>query len=62
MAPISDSLMRDEYSVLFLCNEGSVCTVKIHHDRFLADEDIAVRGLLSRAHGNIQAVRQDTSF
>lgn len=53
MASISGSIMGDEYiETYYLCRQCGVYTLEIYHDRFLGDEDVCIRGPLSKAEGD----------
>lgn len=53
MASISGSIMGDEYiESYFFCNNCGVYTVEIYHDRFLGEDEISVRGPVSKSEGD----------
>ena len=53
VASISGSIMGDEYiETYFFCNNCGVYTVEIYHDRFLGEDEISVRGPLSKSEGD----------
>lgn len=55
MASISGGIMGDEYTEsYFLCGDCDVYTVEVHHDRFLGEESVFVRGPVSKAEGDAQ--------
>ena len=55
MASISGSIMGDEYiETSYYCDRCGQYTVEVYHDRFLGEEDISVRGPLSKAEGDAQ--------
>ena len=55
IASISGSIMGDEYiDSYFFCSRCQVYTVEVYHDRFLGDEEIFVKGPLSKSEGDAQ--------
>jgi len=53
VASISGSIMGDEYmESYFLCSHCQVYSVEVYHDRFLGEEEIFLRGPLSKAEGD----------
>ena len=53
VASISGSIMGDEYiDSYFFCNRCQVYSVEVYHDRFLGEEEIFLRGPLSKAEGD----------
>jgi hypothetical protein len=53
VASISGSIMGDEYIESYLfCDNCRVYTVEIYHDRFLGEDEISVRGPLSKSEGD----------
>jgi hypothetical protein len=53
VASISGSIMGDEYiESYFLCQYCGVYTIEVCHDRFLGEEEILVRGPVSRSEGD----------
>jgi len=54
-ASISGSIMGDEYiESYYFCKRGEVYTVEIYHDRFLGEDNILMRGPVSKAEGDAQ--------
>ena len=61
VASISGSIMGDEYTEsFFFCSQCEVYTLEIYHDRFLGDDDVFVRGPISKAEGDakVELIRQ----
>ncbi|MDQ1354405.1 MAG: hypothetical protein QG657_4714 [Acidobacteriota bacterium] len=55
MASISGSIMGDEYiETYYYCDQCGQYTVEVYHDRFLGEEDISIRGPLSKEEGDRQ--------
>ena len=53
VASMSGSIMGDEYTEsYFFCDRCETYTVRICHDRFLGDEEIFMRGPLSKEEGD----------
>ena len=53
MGSISGSIMGDEYTEsYYFCSKCQVYTVEIYHDRFLGEEEILVRGPVSKPEGD----------
>lgn len=53
VASISGSIMGDEYTdSYYFCYRCHVYTVKVHHDRFLGEEDVTIRGPVPKAEGD----------
>jgi hypothetical protein len=53
VASMSGSIMGDEYIESYLfCDNCGVYTVEIYHDRFLGEDEISVRGPLSKSEGD----------
>ena len=53
MASISGSIMGDEYiESYFFCNTCGVYTVEIYHDRFQGEDEISIRGPVSKSEGD----------
>ena len=47
---ISGGIMGDEYiESYYLCNHCDVYTIEICHDRFLGEEDVSLRGPVSKS-------------
>jgi hypothetical protein len=60
-ASISGSVMGDEYTEsYYFCNECGVYTVEVYHDRFLGEDEISVRGPVSKSEGdgNVALIQQ----
>lgn len=58
---ISAEIMGDEYiESYYLCPECDLYTVEVIHDRFLGEEEISLRGPISRseAEGRIALIRR----
>ena len=54
-ASISGSIMGDEYiESYYFCKRCEVYTVEIYHDRFLGEDNILMRGPVSKAEGDAQ--------
>jgi len=52
-ASISGGIMGDEYiESYFYCSRCEVYTVEVCHDRFLGEEDVSVRGPISKEEGD----------
>ncbi len=61
IASISGSIMGDEYiESFYFCDLCQVYTVEIYHDRFLGDEEIFVKGPMSKQEGDekVELIRQ----
>lgn len=61
VASISGSIMGDEYiESYYFCNQCEVYTVKIHHDRFLGEDEIFVRGPVPKPEGDakVELIKQ----
>jgi hypothetical protein len=61
VASISGSIMGDEYTEsFFFCSQCDVYTVEIYHDRFLGDDDVFVRGPISKPEGDakVELIKQ----
>lgn len=61
VASISGGIMGDEYIESYVfCNDCGVYTVEIYHDRFMGEDDISVRGPVSKPDGDekIKLIRQ----
>ena len=55
MASISGSIMGDEYTEsYYFCNRCEVYTVEIYHDRFLGEDEVSIRGPVSRSEGDVK--------
>lgn len=55
VASISGSIMGDEYiETYYYCDQCGQYTVEVYHDRFMGEEDISIRGPLSKAEGDAQ--------
>jgi hypothetical protein len=53
VASISGGIMGDEYiESYFFCNMCGVYTVEIYHDRFLGEDEISIRGPVSKSEGD----------
>ena len=61
VASICGGIMGDEYiESYYLCDRCGVYTVEIVHDHFLGDEEVFVRGPMTRTEGDekVQLIRQ----
>jgi len=55
VASISGSIMGDEYTEsYYFCNRCEVYTVEIYHDRFLGEDEVSIRGPVSRSEGDVK--------
>ena len=53
VASISGIIMGDEYiESYYFCNQCQVYTMEIYHDRFLGDDEVSVRGPISKPEGD----------
>jgi hypothetical protein len=53
VASISGSIMGDEYiDSYFFCTTCGVYTVEVYHDRFLGEDEVSVRGPVSKSDGD----------
>jgi hypothetical protein len=53
VASISGSIMGDEYSdSYYFCEQCTLYTVKLYHDRFLGEDEVSIKGPLSKAEGD----------
>ena len=53
VASISGSIMGDEYiDSYFFCSRCQVYSEEVYHDRFLGDEEIFMKGPLSKSEGD----------
>jgi len=53
VASISGSIMGDEYSdSYYFCSQCEVYTVEIYHDRFLGEDEVSMRGPVSKSEGD----------
>jgi hypothetical protein len=53
VASISGDIMGDEYTEsYYLCEECALYTVEVYHDRFLGEDEVSIRGPLSKAEGD----------
>lgn len=53
VASICGSIMGDEYiETYYYCDQCGQYSVEIYHDRFMGEEDISIRGPLSKAEGD----------
>ena len=53
IASISGSIMGDEYiESYFFCSFCGVYTVEVYHDRFLGEDEISIRGPVSKPEGD----------
>ena len=58
---ISGGIMGDEYiESYYFCNLCGVYTVEILHDRFLGEEEVSVRGPVSKSEGDakVELIKQ----
>ena len=61
VASIAGSIMGDEYiDSYFFCEDCGVYTVEVYHDRFLGEDDVSIRGPVSKAEGDekVELIRQ----
>src|SRR5512137_76845 len=61
LASISGSVMGDEYTdSYYFCSQCEVYTVEIYHDRFLGEDDVSIRGPVSKSEGDakVELIRQ----
>ena len=61
IASISGSIMGDEYiESHYFCSQCQVYTVEVYHDRFLGEEEISVRGPVSKPDGDamVELIKQ----
>jgi hypothetical protein len=55
VASLSGSIMGDEYiETYFYCDSCNKYTLEIFHDRFLGEDDVSIRGPISKEEGDIQ--------
>ena len=53
VASISGSIMGDEYTdSYYFCEQCTLYTVKVCHDRFLGEDEVSIKGPLSKAEGD----------
>lgn len=61
VASISGSIMGDEYiESYYFCSQCEVYTVEIYHDRFLGEDEVFIKGPVSKAEGDakVELIRQ----
>ncbi len=61
VASISGSIMGDEYTdTYYFCSRCEVYTVEVYHDRFLGEDEVSIRGPLSKSEGDakVKLIRQ----
>jgi hypothetical protein len=53
VASICGSIMGDEHiETYFFCNTCGVYTVEVYHDRFLGEDEVHMRGPVSKTEGD----------
>jgi hypothetical protein len=58
---ISGGIMGDEYiESYYFCHNCGVYTIEVYHDRFLGEDDVSVRGPVSKSEGDekIELIRR----
>lgn len=61
IASISGSIMGDEYiESFYFCSQCGVYTVKIYHDRFLGEDEVFIKGPVTKEEGDakVELIRQ----
>jgi len=58
---ISGSIMGDEFTdTYYFCSHCEVYTVEVYHDRFLGEDEVSIRGPVSKSEGDekVKLIRQ----
>ncbi len=61
MASISSSILGDEYTdTYYFCSRCEVYTVEFYHDRFLGEDEVLIRGPVSKSEedAKVKLIRQ----